>query len=492
MRPIARWAWLIGPLGLAAAGCNPFLDATGGLGAPCASDDDCATRLECLEGVCVQRPDGGEPDGMSYDADGDGYDARDNGGTDCDDGNPNVHPNAAEVCNGIDDDCDEQTDEELDDRPCERSNEHGSCTGTETCTGVDGWYCDAALPRAEDCDGADDDCDGQTDEGLAPRACPLQTGVCAGAEQSCVAGAWTDCDYGPDYAEGPEQQCDLLDNDCDGRTDEEGELLHEAELGLWADDGVDNNCNGLIDEPGGVMVPVPNHEGVWIDVYEMAVFEHADCSGAQYGAAADDDYPAGWPAGTGPPAVELYACSLPDIIPSSHLSWYRARNACAAQGKRLCDRSEYSSACSGTGNPPPEYPYAPSFIPGVCNDALGGDDAVAATGQFEECRSEYDVEGEAKYILTYDMSGNLTEWLREWVRNQPECQDCAWVGGWSYDCTIYIWGEHPTMCQPTPTQMEIETMHTLSSCPVGEHPREGFPRVFTAATFGGRCCYEEP
>lgn len=49
---------------------------------------------------------GGPPAGDDTDADADGYDATASGGTDCDDGDPEVHPGAAEVCgNGVDDDC---------------------------------------------------------------------------------------------------------------------------------------------------------------------------------------------------------------------------------------------------------------------------------------------------------------------------------------------------------------------------------------------------
>ncbi len=45
------------------------------------------------------------------DADGDGYTSVSCGGTDCDDSNLSVHPNATEICNGIDDNCNGQVDE---------------------------------------------------------------------------------------------------------------------------------------------------------------------------------------------------------------------------------------------------------------------------------------------------------------------------------------------------------------------------------------------
>ena len=73
------------------------------------------------------------------------------------------------------------------------------------------------------CDGLDNDCDGTTDEGLDGKAgagCGV-VGVCLGAKMSrCVAGQWL-CNLAllPDY-QPIEKSCDGLDNDCDGQTDE--------------------------------------------------------------------------------------------------------------------------------------------------------------------------------------------------------------------------------------------------------------------------------
>ncbi len=74
----------------------------------------------------------------------------------------------AELCNGLDDDCDGQTDEGAPppEAACAVENGFGRCTGTWTCNGVDEWSCNASTPTAETCNGFDDDCDGQTDEDM--------------------------------------------------------------------------------------------------------------------------------------------------------------------------------------------------------------------------------------------------------------------------------------------------------------------------------------
>ena len=189
---------------------------------------------------------------------------------------------AVEICNGGDDDCDGQLDEES-----RWENRGTACTsGLGMCQAAGVYQCDSgdrtgptvcsATPgtaRAETCNGLDDDCDGATDEALAAPACPLLRGVCAGAQAVCAGAAgFLACNggnYGADY-EIEELSCDGRDNDCDGDSDEvdldgDGHITTAcggddcdddasgAHPGLFevCGDGRDNDCDGGADNKDG-------------------------------------------------------------------------------------------------------------------------------------------------------------------------------------------------------------------------------------------------
>ncbi len=117
-------------------------------------------------------------------------------------------------------DCDASREGEV--RPCVRSDDGGRrCVGEETCDPAVGWVgCDAQVPADETCNGIDDDCNGAVDDSLPRRACEATAegfeGTCAGVAV-CEGEAGFVCNAQPPV----EEACDLLDNDCDGSTDED-------------------------------------------------------------------------------------------------------------------------------------------------------------------------------------------------------------------------------------------------------------------------------
>jgi hypothetical protein len=179
--------------------------------------------------------DGGEVDGARcVDADGDGYGEGCARGPDCADDDATRNPAAAELCNGDDDDCDGEVDEGVEAPRCELSA--GVCAGaTARCAGAGGFVMCAADEYGASyelvesrCDGLDNDCDGITDEGCECR--PGATQRCGTDEGACVAGTQTcgaDGRWGACEGEvtPAAETCNGLDDDCDGVADEPTDLV---------------------------------------------------------------------------------------------------------------------------------------------------------------------------------------------------------------------------------------------------------------------------
>jgi formylglycine-generating enzyme required for sulfatase activity len=106
----------------------------------------------------------------------------------------------------------------------------------------------------------------------------------------------------------------------------------------------------------------------------------------------------------------LYALSVAGVLPSACVSWYQAANACRLAGKRLLTNEEWQVAASGT----PDRDVDDQDTD--CN--TGGAVGPTATGSREACVSSWG---------TYDMVGNLDEWIAEWVpRSTGTCP--LWPG----------------------------------------------------------------
>ena len=127
------------------------------------------------------------------------------------------------------------------DTTCFSTNAAGTCEGRRVCGSGGLTDCDAEQPQAETCNGKDDNCDGQTDEdcdgdGVAQEVdnCPqvanhdqLDTDgdtvgdACDPDDDGDNVPDVDDCDpKNPAVHPGATEVCDQVDNDCDGATDE--------------------------------------------------------------------------------------------------------------------------------------------------------------------------------------------------------------------------------------------------------------------------------
>lgn len=119
-----------------------------------------------------------------------------------------------------------------------------------------------------------------------------------------------------------------------------------------------------------------------------------------------------------------------DQVPQGYMSYYAAKRACEAAGKRLCSEEEWVRACRGRADT--LFPYGEEYRTGVCNvgsylhpasilhglsssghldprlnllRVAGKDPVLHRTGRTPGCVSRWGSDGIA------DMVGNLDEWV---------------------------------------------------------------------------------
>jgi hypothetical protein len=217
--------------------------------------------------------------GQEIDFDKDGFTVSQG---DCDDKNPKVFPGAPELCNGIDDDCDDRVDEDPDprdgisnDKDPEIDEGFGFCqfevTGPKNeCRTPGRTACVDREPRCENLleqilvwapegpdagtcdDGIDNDCDGRTDAADLDSKCPR-----------------------------PAEICDGLDNDFDGEIDEDFKVGEACSVGVGQCEssgllvcdpkGNGTRCSAVAGSAGIESIPFGNSCGDKVD---------NDCDGA--------------------------------------------------------------------------------------------------------------------------------------------------------------------------------------------------------------------
>ncbi|MBF0107333.1 MAG: hypothetical protein HQM16_18635, partial [Deltaproteobacteria bacterium] len=157
-----------------------------------------------------------------------------------------------EICDGIDNNGDGRIDENLT-RPATCGvGECAGNTGTETCTAGE-WDNSTCEPLSgatnETCNGKDDNCNGEIDEGYVSVPTSCGVGACsASGDTSCVDGAVKDSCTPGDPADN-DATCDAVDDDCDGQTNEDYQPVNTCGTGACITTSVPSSCVDGLETP---------------------------------------------------------------------------------------------------------------------------------------------------------------------------------------------------------------------------------------------------